>query len=138
MRLPRQPRFWLAAFLLWFVALCVMSSFTLPAVDRLPPIRHLDKLEHFGYFFIGGVLLCAFFHRRHPAFPQGWVRIAVATVVIALIGWLDEWHQTFTLGRSGNDPYDWLADLLGGAAGAWFFDRLRRLRSGRPILGSRR
>ena len=38
----------------------------------------------------------------------------------AIIGALDEYHQTFTPGRSGNDPWDLLADTVGAAAGSAF------------------
>jgi VanZ family protein len=35
------------------------------------------------------------------------------------VGGLDEWHQTFTPGRSGGDVWDWLADMTGGFIGAF-------------------
>jgi len=44
----------------------------------------------------------------------------MVALVCSVIGRLDEYHQTFTPGRSGNDTGDWLADTLGGAAGAVF------------------
>ena len=44
----------------------------------------------------------------------------MVTLVGSVIGRLDEYHQTFTPGRSGNDYGDWLADTLGAAAGAFF------------------
>jgi VanZ family protein len=47
--------------------------------------------------------------------------IGAAILGMALIGFLDEWHQLSTPGRSGGDPWDWLADLLGGAVGAFIF-----------------
>ena len=41
-----------------------------------------------------------------------------------IIGAVDEFHQTFTPGRFGNDPWDWLADLSGGLLAAWLSHRL--------------
>lgn len=35
-----------------------------------------------------------------------------------LVGIIDEYHQTFTPGRTGNDLGDWIADILGSIAGA--------------------
>jgi VanZ family protein len=35
----------------------------------------------------------------------------------AIAGAIDEFHQTFTVGRTGNDFFDWLADLSGGLLG---------------------
>jgi len=43
---------------------------------------------------------------------------AVGMAFTAVAGALDEFHQTFTPGRSGNDFFDWLADLSGGLLGA--------------------
>ncbi len=122
-RLLRNPKFWLAGFLLWFAVLWTLSSF--PGQERLaPPIDHFDKVAHFGYFFGGGGLLSAWLFRLRPDRPD-WKRIvAVVILATALIGGLDEYHQTFTPSRSGNDPYDWLADVLGAAAGAFAFKRL--------------
>jgi VanZ family protein len=125
-RLPGNPNFWLAGFLLWFVVLWGLSSFRVPS-EGVPPIPHLDKFVHFGYFFGGSGLLCAWLFRRKPE-RTNWVKlITTAVVVIALIGALDEYHQSFTPGRSGNDPFDWLADLLGAAAGAFTFKRVHHL-----------
>ena len=43
----------------------------------------------------------------------------VVIVVGFVIGRLDEYHQSFTPGRTGNDNGDWLADILGSIGGAW-------------------
>jgi VanZ family protein len=52
-------------------------------------------------------------------------------VIIATFGALDEFLQTFTPGRTGDDIYDWTADVLGALTGALLsllaHDRLRRL-----------
>jgi VanZ family protein len=126
-RLPRHPRFWLGAFLLWFAILWLLSSFSLSAAgDYMPPISHFDKVEHFSYFFGGSLLLCGYLYRRNPTAVNWRTLIVVAVMVMALTGWLDEWHQTYTPGRSGNDPYDGLADLLGATAGAFVFKRIHR------------
>lgn len=50
-----------------------------------------------------------------------------AVIVIGIVGILDEYHQSFTPGRSGNDPYDWLADVVGGMVGALVFKRVHHL-----------
>ena len=123
--LLRNPRFWLACFLLWFAVLWLMSSFSL--VGKVaPPIPNFDKVEHFGYFFGGSGLLCAYLFRRKPEHPNWKAIIGTVIVAIALTGGLDEYHQSFTPGRSGNDPYDWLADVLGATAGALTFKRIHR------------
>ena len=124
--LPRSPKFWLAGFLLWFGVLWGFSAFSLPG-DLNPPIDNFDKIAHFGFFFGGSGLLCAYLYRRNPEQPNWPKLILTAIAVIALIGALDEYHQSFTPGRYGNDPMDWLADLLGATAGALTFKRIHHL-----------
>ena len=122
-RIPRQRKFWLACFLLWFAVLWILSSSS-NVGKYAPHIANFDKVEHFGYFFGGSGLLCAWLFRLRPDRPNWKAIISTAVIVIALTGWFDEWHQSFTPGRSGNDPYDWLADLLGATAGAFVFKRI--------------
>ena len=47
-------------------------------------------------------------------------------LVVGLTGALDEWHQSHVPGRSGNDPADFAADLLGAVAGALLLRRASR------------
>lgn len=124
-RLTRNPKFWLAAFLIWLGVLWGLSSITFKGTYT-PPVDQFDKLEHFAYFFGGGAAISAFFFTRNPRNPNWKVVLGGAILIIAVIGGLDEYHQSFTPGRSGNDPYDWLADVLGGAAGALVFKRMHR------------
>ncbi len=118
--LPRHPHFWLAGFLLWFGVLWALSSFRIPG-EGVPPIPHLDKVAHFGYFFGGSGLISAWLYRTNPEHPKWQNIIGIAVLVIAIIGALDEYHQSFTPGRSGNDFWDWTADVLGALAGALVF-----------------
>ena len=48
-------------------------------------------------------------------------------IVLAMVGVLDEWHQSWIPERSGNDFGDWLADVAGALAGALVFKRFHRL-----------
>lgn len=113
-----QPRVWSGALVLWAVTLFLLSTLSKTMPDGGPEIPHLDKILHFGYFFAGGFifssrLLVGDNQKLSPA-----LRLLIVAIVFATIGALDEYHQTFTPGRSGNDPYDWLADLLGALAGS--------------------
>ncbi|MES2476552.1 MAG: VanZ family protein [Verrucomicrobiota bacterium] len=124
-RLRHRPAFWLAAFLVWFATLWTLSSFAGPG-EQLPTVPHIDKVAHFGFFFGGSGLLCAWLFRRDPRLPH-WPRlILTAVVVIGLVGWLDEYHQSQVPGRFGNDLFDWIADVLGGLSGALVFKALHR------------
>ncbi len=122
---PRNPWFWFACFAGWFGILWLLSSRTGDA-GGLPHIPGLDKVAHFGYFFGGGGLLAAFLFRLRPHRPNWLLIVAMVFVVLALVGWLDEYHQSHVPGRTGNDPGDWLADVSGAVCGALVFRRLRR------------
>jgi VanZ family protein len=50
----------------------------------------------------------------------------IVTLILSLIGILDEYHQSFFANRTGNDPGDWLADTLGALCGALVFRKLHR------------
>jgi VanZ family protein len=102
-------------FVLWLIGLWVLSS--LPGDDlRLPPFPGADKLAHLLYFALGGALLALSLRSR-----RRWKRSRVIWTVLlamALIGVLDEFHQVHTANRAGADPFDWLADCVGGFLGA--------------------
>lgn len=124
-RLLRHPTVWLIAFLVWFGTLWLLSSVNHPPIP-MPPIADFDKVEHFGYFFCGAVLFSAFLYRKRPKPPSWWSILTTVVILLALIGALDEFHQSFVPGRSGNDPFDWLADLTGSICGALFFNVIHR------------
>jgi VanZ family protein len=109
----------------WLVTLWVLSS--LPGQDIHLPFPAADKVAHFGYFFIGGVLL-AWLLRRTLSL-RGWKLLCGTLCAIALIAALDELHQLYTPDRSGGDPADWTADCSGGAFGilviGWIHVRAR-------------
>ena len=116
-RLATSSRFWDTMVLIWFCALFVVSS-----ISRLPPgpnISNFDKFEHTAYYSLGAA--CFYLARKLKNPSASGVRVFVWTVVFAMaVGAFDEFHQSFTPGRSGNDPYDWLADTLGGFIGSLF------------------
>ena len=82
-----------------------------PKID----INGIDKLEHAAYFAAGGVCLAMALALRSSAGPSWWRIAGLVLLAGAGVGWFDEWHQTFTPGRSGLDVYDWIADLTGSA-----------------------
>lgn len=123
--LLRRPNFWLFSLALWLGVLWGLSSFTIPGAPR-PPVDHLDKVAHFGYFFGGAILLSAYFFFKNPGAPAWRGILLTVILVVALVGALDEFHQSFVPGRSGNDLFDWLADVAGGAVGAFTFKAIHR------------
>ncbi len=124
-RFTRHPAVWFSALACWFGLLWFLSSLT-GSAQKLPPFPHFDKLAHFSYFLAGGFLLAGGSFCQSPR-PGSWKRLLGATTLImAAVGGIDEWHQCYTPGRSGGDPWDWLADVLGGTSGAFLFKAIHR------------
>lgn len=120
--LPKRAFIWISVWVIWFVTLWFLSSLQ-PSTPKGPEIPHFDKVQHFVYFAIGGVLFSGWLKIKRP--PMTALSIILLTTLIgATVGAVDEYHQTFTPGRSGNDPYDWTADLLGSFFGAFCCLRL--------------
>mgnify|MGYP001825094911 CR=1 FL=1 len=109
--------------MVWNTLLWFLSGRPVPE-HRLPPVPGADKLVHFAYFFLGALLLAGFLTRRAPTLAGRQLLVTV-TVILALIGLLDEWHQSWIPERSGNDLGDWLADSLGAFVGTLFFLHVR-------------
>ena len=129
MRLPwlSSHRLWFAGFLTWAVALYLLSSMPKVMPEGGPEIPHLDKVVHFGYFMGGAFILTTGILLLKGADARRLLRIFLPAVLFVVIGLLDEYHQTFTPGRSGNDPFDWLADILGSFTGILIANRFHSL-----------
>lgn len=125
-RIARHPLVWLGAFVIWFGVLWWLSSQSNPHPPG-PEFENKDKVMHFGYFFGGAGLLSCFFYRLNPERPNWRKTIILTVVTIAIVGAIDEFHQTFTPQRSGNDPADWAADVLGAVTGVLVFRKAHRL-----------
>lgn len=101
--------------LAWTATITWLSSLPGTQLDRLLTFRFSDKAAHFGAFAVGAVLLTLALLVTCP-----WRRRTLGLVAVfslALFGAVDEWHQLHTPKRSGGDPADWTADLLGAACG---------------------
>lgn len=108
---------------LWWLGIGIWATvlFMLSAQSTLPPgpeIPYQDKVLHFLYFSGGGFCFATARLGNRVPFASGWRWWLFGTAFGIVIGALDEYHQTFTPGRSGNDAGDWLADLTGAGAGA--------------------
>ena len=107
-----------AAFVVWAVVLWFLSS-----RSKLPhtgfEFPHFDKVAHFCYFGLGAALLARAL--RGAGLGLNGRPILAAVAVMAAVGMLDEYHQSFVPGRSGNDLGDWIADVSGSvvALAAW-------------------
>jgi hypothetical protein len=107
---------WVLVVLIWAALLWILSADSHPPMGPSFPMK--DKLLH-GLYFTGGTGAFLLAQRGHRWIHLPFFHMALTGMIFAgLIGALDEYHQTFTPGRSGNDPWDWLADICGGYLGA--------------------
>ena len=107
------PGLWLV-FVAW-AGLLVYESTRPGNAGSEHPILYFDKIQHLVFFFGGGMSLGA---AMRATFPIRWSTIfLIAVVALCGLGLADEIHQLFVTGRSGGDPFDWLADLIGSACG---------------------
>lgn len=107
----------------WWLWLAIWGGilFGLSSKSTLPPgpeIPHKDKVMHFLYFSGGGFCFALACLGKTGRLRPRWLWALTGMLFGMIAGALDEYHQTFTPGRSGNDPGDWLADFTGSAAGA--------------------
>jgi len=108
---------WLPAFL-YACLITYLSSLQGPQLPQYGFMLH-DKILHTTEYAGFGFLLARGFGLRR----WWWACLAGA-----LFGVLDEFHQSFTPHRNGNDPGDMLADLIGSTLGALAFYGFHRLR----------
>lgn len=52
------------------------------------------------------------------------IRLFLPIAFLLTVAALDEFQQSLSPGRSGNDPFDWLADALGSITGVFVAHRL--------------
>ena len=112
-KLTRTFVFNLSLTLVYCIGIYIQSSY--PSVHRLPDMRHMDKVLHFG----GYALLGIFFFRTFQALPIDIsikLAMAIGMASSALYGISDEIHQHFVPYRHA-DVWDAVADGLGAVFG---------------------
>lgn len=112
-----KPKLWLTAFFLWLATLLILSSLSNTLPPSAPTVPHLDKILHFGYFFGGAIIFSTWLLLKYGTQHSFLVRYFLPLIIFGLLGAIDEYRQTHTPGRSGNDPFDWIADILGASSG---------------------
>ncbi|MEO8206504.1 MAG: VanZ family protein [Chthoniobacterales bacterium] len=110
-----RPLLWIA-FILWMGTVWALSSLTPKEMPPVPMWEGADKVAHFILFMAGACVLCM---ALRASVSWRWlVVILVSIVVVSLYGATDEYHQLYTVGRSGADVGDWIADSAGAVAGS--------------------
>lgn len=125
----RSPLPWGVGVFLWAMATFIASSFTLAAPSHASiEFEHLDKILHFCWFAAGGFVLTNGIRFRNQEIRSIWWKWIFPCAMMSILGALDEYRQSFTPGRCGNDVGDWIADSLGGAFGVAIANGLHQLK----------
>ncbi len=107
------PAFWLACAAWAGILIFASSQPGIPCPET--PVLGMDKVMHFLFFAAGAMSLGA---AIRATFPIRWASLFLVVIItLSVFGLADEIHQLFVTGRSGGDPFDWLADLLGTSCG---------------------
>jgi VanZ family protein len=104
---------WLS-FTAWVITVFILSSIPGSRFSP-PPFSWADKAVHASIFATGAFLLFAACCRTFGT--TSWKAVFLLFAAMVLIGIGDEFHQTFTPGRSGNDRGDLTADAIGALLG---------------------
>lgn len=118
--------------IVWCTIIFVQSAFAVPKI--VPDWSHFDKVLHTGVYGLLGLLFCRAFAAYPGKFRRPILLVALATLLTALYGLSDEWHQSFVPARTA-DSLDLLADLCGGFLGSLFYMWIRRFRKNPTLAG---
>ena len=108
--------YWLPP-IVYCLAIFFQSSF--PGPERMPDVRFLDKLLHFGAYAVLGIL----FFRAYETLPLKNNRnllIFISIVSATLYGVSDEIHQYFVPFRHA-DLMDVVANTMGSICGVYIY-----------------
>lgn len=118
-------RIFIGANVVWIIIIFILC--TLPSEDIPNPrwdIPHLDKVVHFGMFFILSLLLVCPLERYSTLSTRKIYAIAIAVAFV--YGGTIELLQHYFFNRSG-DVWDLTADVVGGIAGCFCYPVVKRL-----------
>ena len=134
-RAPHWLRAWAPA-LLWSVIIFALSS--IPG-NHLPPLTgwwNADKLVHGAVYAVLGALCWRGLRATGARGYGSGMQVGAAVAMTALYGITDELHQALTPRRSP-DPFDVIADAVGGLLGALFCVAILARRRAKPASDRR-
>ncbi len=108
----------------WCAIIFAQSAFATPDIG--PPWPFFDKMAHTGIYALLGLLLCRALNTLDGWQARTFKLVVTATLLTALYGLSDEWHQSFVPARYA-EAADVLADLLGGLLGSGLYLLVRKL-----------
>jgi VanZ family protein len=103
---PKPSQHYARAWLWPFLVAGVIFYASCQSKVAAPGIVGIDKISHFSVYGLLATLVVRLRGGRRAAL--------FSILIVSLYGITDEWHQSFTPGRSV-EVADWLADTLGAA-----------------------
>ncbi|MBN2528630.1 MAG: VanZ family protein [Deltaproteobacteria bacterium] len=114
-RILEKPGTWLFALIIYLMMIFMVSHLSSQQIGQLP-IAVWDKLVHFLEYMPVGLMVTGLLHAKWPNVAWGRT-IFGAIVIVAILGGLDEFHQSFVPGRTVSAG-DVVADTMGATVGA--------------------
>ena len=99
---------------LYWLLIFILTSIPGKSIPKL--LGGVDKLKHFGAYFVLSILLGFSLHlqNRFPKLSKRWMVFTL--IITSIYGLLDEGHQIFIPGRAF-DWWDLVADVAGSILG---------------------
>ncbi len=116
---------WNIAWAIVILILCALPKQDIP--DPNLDIPYLDKVIHFGMFFIMALLLCRGIEYRSSFNLKK--TLPVVVIIVSIYGGLIELMQHYFFHRSG-DVWDLFADVLGAIAGCLSYPTVKQVFAG--------
>lgn len=111
--MSRRLLLWLPV-VVWAAGIFALSSLSHPPTPG-PSFPFKDKVGHWALYFTLAVLITRAGRQAHNwSLPRA---VLFAILLTSVYGASDEFHQAFVPHRTC-DAFDWMADTLGGVAGA--------------------
>lgn len=120
--MKRRSILWIRL-VLWTVVIFFLCTLPLPKIEMPKMIPYMDKLAHFGIFFLFSAFTFAWLQENRLFVKVA--NIALTLLLTAFYGALIEWLQGYYFERS-SELWDWIADMLGGIFGILTYPFLHR------------
>ncbi len=111
-------KYWLS--IIWSIIIiifCSLPSSNIPR-NRIINIPHLDKILHFGIYFILSLLIL---YETKIKTGKNKIVFILTAVFSFVLGLLIEIEQQYLISSRTGDLYDLLADIIGAISGILFF-----------------
>lgn len=116
----RQPAASYTRFVRWIWPCLVMGTVFLASGRSQVSSPNIIGIDKFAHFLVFGLLA----NLIQRSLPESRYRTFLAIGIVSLLGISDEWHQSFTPGRSV-ELVDWLCDTAGASLAASLYARVR-------------